>query len=526
MQDVVFQIAIVALSSLVTAVIALYVISRIVGRQQRKAALVPAHPELEQTVFLFDGDELVDATGPARCLLEASPLASSDWGRLQAFLLPRFDTLTARLKDLPAEGRIELRGIPPQYGGPALRLIAETVNNMMRLTIIDPEAEGRGVLVDGLSQRALEDELDHLRHALDLAPTLVWQEDPERNITWANRAYLTQSGALDEADQGLLWPLPRLFDLDASSRRHAARRVMLTDQAGLEHWFEVQSFAGEDGHLHFAQHADSTVRAEKALRDFVQTLTKTFADLPIGLAIFDRNRHLRLFNPALIDLTTLGADFLSGRPSLYALLDRLREVRMMPEPKDYRSWREQMTELETQAAKGFHEETWSLPNGQTYRVTGRPHPDGAIAFLFENITSEVSLTRQFRAELETSQAVLDNISEAVAVFGAAGDLTLTNAAHQTLWGYSQDNVQRITMTDALRRWSERCERSAIWSQARVCFSRREPAQGEIRMNDGRRLMGRFTPMSGGGLMISFTPLVADVQPARTITGHLAATGSD
>jgi len=53
-----------------------------------------------------------------------------------------------------------------------------------------------------------------------------------------------------------------------------------------------------------------------AQRNFVQTLTKTFAQLSIGLAIFNRERQLVLFNPALIDLTALPADFLTGRPHL------------------------------------------------------------------------------------------------------------------------------------------------------------------------------------------------------------------
>ncbi|MEZ5684429.1 MAG: hypothetical protein R3D78_00325 [Paracoccaceae bacterium] len=145
------------------------------------------------------------------------------------------------------------------------------------------------------------------------------------------------------------------------------RRVSL--EAGDEGavWFDCYSYPWENGSMHFALPADSTVRAERALRDFVQTLTKTFADLPIGLAIFDQQRQLQMFNPALLDLTQLGPDFLSARPTLYAFLDRLREARMMPEPKDYRSWRLQMTELEKASAAGFHVETRSLPGGRPSR---------------------------------------------------------------------------------------------------------------------------------------------------------------
>ena len=80
---------------------------------------------------------------------------------------------------------------------------------------------------------------------------------------------------------------------------------------------------------------------------------------------------------------------------------------MVPEPKDYRSWSNQMNSLEAAAASGHHVGIWSLPGGQTYRVTGRPHPDGAVAFLFEDITSEISLTRQFRADLSLGAEVLE-----------------------------------------------------------------------------------------------------------------------
>ena len=62
--------------------------------------------------------------------------------------------------------------------------------------------------------------------------------------------------------------------------------------------------------------ADRLVKAETSLQEFVTTLTKTFAALPIGLVIFDRARELALFNPALMDLTLLPASFLISKPSL------------------------------------------------------------------------------------------------------------------------------------------------------------------------------------------------------------------
>ncbi|WP_223634679.1 PAS-domain containing protein [Rhodobacter sp. TJ_12] len=509
-----FQAMLIAATSVVSAALALLAVAAFTARKARKTAPAPVHPVLEQTVFLFDDHDLIDATAPARTLLDAAPMAGSDWARLQAFLAPRFKGFDANIAQLAARGRIEMLSKSESGQSPPLRLVAEDVNGLARITLIDPEAEGRGILVDGLSQRAMEDELDLLRVTLDRAPALVWREDETGQITWANRAYVLRSGAFCDSDEALVWPLPRLFDLDPVARATGPRRMRLEDAGdnGLDKnaWFDCHSHPLERGTLHFALPADATVRAEKALRDFVQTLTKTFADLPIGLAVFDRQRQLQLFNPALIDLMQLGPDFLSKRPTLYAFWDRLREARMMPEPKDYRSWRLQMTELEQAAATGFHSETWTLPSGQTYRVTGRPHPDGAVAFLFEDVSSETTLTRRFRTELEQSQDLLDHLVEAVAVFQPGGEMTVSNAAYDRLWGVdSRHVVAQGTIQEAVRLWQAQCAPTEVWAAARsfnTTLGERRLVEGEvIRERDGEVIACRFVPMAGGAMMASFTP---------------------
>ena len=56
--------------------------------------------------------------------------------------------------------------------------------------------------------------------------------------------------------------------------------------------------------------------------------------MSIGLAVFDQNHRLLLFNPDLVDLTSFEAEFLSGRPVLTHLFSKLREHRTMLEPRN------------------------------------------------------------------------------------------------------------------------------------------------------------------------------------------------
>ena len=112
----------------------------------------------------------------------------------------------------------------------------------------------------------------------------------------------------------------------------------------------------------------------------------------------------------------------------------------MPEQKDFASWRRKLSELEEGARSGTYEENWQLPSGKIFRVTGRPHPQGALAFLFEDISTAIMLERKYRSELELSQATLDRMSEAVAVFDASGMLVFVNSAFESALGARPDGA--------------------------------------------------------------------------------------
>ena len=264
--------------------------------------------------------------------------------------------------------------------------------------------------------------------------------------------------------------------------------------------------AGE-GIVHYALPADAAVKAEGSLREFVQTLSKTFAHLPIGLAIFDRQRQLALFNPALVDLTGAEVEFLSARPTLHAFLDRLRERQVIPEPKDYASWRQQMMDLEKQASRGLYEDTWTLPSGQTYHVVGRPHPDGAVAFLLEDITAEITLTRRFRSEIELGQAVVDTVEEAIVVFSPAGELILSNSAYDTLWGVEPAlTLGKVTVVDSIRRWQEVSKPDPAFGDIRdfvLAMEERAAWTADLRLLGGDVLVCRVVPLPGGATLVAF-----------------------
>lgn len=507
------------LIALAAAALALGAMTLLERRQARRPVTVFAE-DTSATVYLFDGEVLVDSTPSARALLAASQVQGAPWVRLMAYLNPHFPELEAKLLRLPFEGAVTLASAPLR--GNPLILQADQRGGITRIVVSDPSHDDRPTGQDLMAQRAAQEELDLLRDTVARVPTLMWRERANGDIIWANAAYMLRASEVLERGQDLTWPLPRLFERQASAQGITGQRQKLTPRDAGPVWYELTGFADGEQRLLFATNADQTVNAETALRDFMLTLTKTFAHLHVGLAIFDRHRQLVLFNPALMDLTGLPADFLTMRPSLLSVLDGMRDRNMIPEPKDYRGWRRQLIEMERAAASGLYEETWSLPGGQTYRVIGRPHPNGALALMIDDISGEMLGTRRFRADLELSQSVIDEVDEAIAVFSPAGQLVISNSAYARLWGGDPAaNLTDETLRSLSGRWRMQCSPSPVWADLEDFASNpgdRTQWKAEVRLLDGRLIDCRFAPLSGGATMTAFRLRDAGSGPKAVFTG--------
>lgn len=475
--------------------------------------------EAEDSVtFLFDDDVLVDLTPRARTLMEQGDGQRSDWENFLSLLSARFPNLRSQCHDLASVGQKTIAPIDGQNGW----IDAEYWNGLARITLVQDKDHPDETL-DSLTASAMEHELETLRSIGEDSPQLIWKRDADGVLVWANRAYIELSEATNPAGSKDVrpWP-PRDVFGDTASPAGAApiidmQRIDIPDE-DKPIWYEVTSLKRGNETIHFAVDASAVVFAREAQRNFVQTLTKTFAQLSVGLAIFDSDRRLVLFNPALVDLTALPTDFLIGRPTLFSVLDRLRDQNMIPEPKNYATWRDQMVALESAAVEGSYHETWLLANGQTFRVTGKPHPNGAIAFLMEDISDEISLTRKFRSQIDTSNAVIDNLAASVAVFSASGSLIMANRAYRQLWGAQPEgSLSNRDFNDELATWKATSAPSPVWLKLKETLSRGGgDAQwnGSIWLDSHIEILCHYAPLPDGNHQITFTPSGHDSDAAN------------
>jgi PAS domain-containing protein len=513
-----------------SAFIGLILLSFLQKKAQRgpDSVFIEAYGDAE---YLFDNKVLMDAIPAARNLLpKACQDKTSAWPGLLSYLEQKFPGVTTQLELLATQGSLTMGSAEDDSGSPLL-LRAELRGGLTRISVIETELSGTKAALDPLTRRAIRDELEQLRQISAKAPLPIWRESEAGDVIWANASYLDLATEGLGQDEDLTWPLPKLFPQQANQDPMlSTRRKYVSHPDARPHWFDIFAFKHLEERQFYALPADKTVKAEDGLRAFMQTLTKTFAHLSTGLAIFDHDRKLVLFNPALLDLTGLSPDLLIKRPTLPTFFDALREASMIPEPRNYKSWRNQITDIEEAAASGLYEETWSLSSGQTYRVTGRPHPNGALALSFEDISDEMTQTRRYRADLELGQAVIDAVDAAIAVFSASGVLVMSNAAYSDLWKHDPAGSLGAegNFSAVCNHWRTVCAPTTVWDHAEDFAAEMGPRdvwQDYARLADGRRLECRFSPLAGGATMATFRLEEAETEGSDfTVSTHRKKAG--
>ncbi len=449
----------------------------------------------DQVVFLFQDESLIDATPSARSFLNIGADQRPDWHNIIAALSATFPDLPAKLQGLKKSGTFIIDGLRAHGGG---YLRGELFNGITRLTYAPPEIEPDVLSVPSGNLAAIERELDTLRMVVNASNVASWVENSSGEICWANPAYLTLIQATQPVGSAAKWPPLNLFSplSGPGSRTKITSKI---DQSN--HWFDVFREQHGQNTYCYATPIDCTIQAETDLKEFRETLTKTFATLSVGLAVFNRSRQLVMFNPSLMGLTSLNFESLSLKPTLYEFFDLLREARIVPERKDFSNWRQHISLLEDVANNGLYEETWSLPSGQTFRFTGHPQPDGAIALFLEDISAEVSATRNFHAELRLNQAVLDQLDHAVLVLSPSGEVSLSNNAYANLWGVSPTtSLCTLTFQDSFDVWQNASPNDPAWQDVKSAFG-----CGNAVGRDFDAFSIKGTPLTGGAYMFQFLP---------------------
>ena len=244
----------------------------------------------------------------------------------------------------------------------------------------------------------------------------------------------------------------------------------------------------------------------------------TLDQLATAVAIFDAQRRLTFYNAAYALLWELEAGFLDQAPSDSQILEQLRAARRLPEQQDFRLWRMQLHEAYQAVEARQHE--WHLPDGRTLRVVTTPNSEGGVTYLFDDVTESLDLARRFDALIRVQGETLDNLGEAVAVFGSDGRLRLSNPAFAQMWRLEiAELTERPHIENMIGRFRALTNDETMLQELRASVTAlevRRPADLRIERVDGSILDCSAQPLPDGATLVTFIDITASVNVERAL----------
>jgi signal transduction histidine kinase len=297
--------------------------------------------------------------------------------------------------------------------------------------------------------------------------------------------------------------------------------VVMLGSAGPFDLVEYPVAGGTAGYLQPRNESPSV--AATAARDAGLTYLLPIIDtLPSPIAIFNGRRELVQSNRAYAALWKLDPRWLKPGMDERVILDKLRTDGALPAEPDYRAWRAR--HLTSYEATRPEVREWHLPDGRTVHVTVSPiGADGGVMYRFEDITQQLVLQSQHRSLLDVQRSTINALSEAVAVFGTNGKLTLSNPRLSALWKVPTNLLEQSPHIDQIAAAVASAlpdDGAAVWADLKRKIIDLTPTRadqgGRIARADGKLIDYAVTRLPDGQRMITFLDVTESAQYERVL----------
>jgi signal transduction histidine kinase len=394
--------------------------------------------------------------------------------------------------------------------GHAIEAIGRAVGGQAIVRIRELSGVRRELAETNLRQKALLEETEMLRGFAAAAPWPIWTRQAGGGLLYTNSAYARATEATSVTDAvgrklELLDSADRA-DLERALRDKAAFTARLPIVAGGERrFYDVHALNVGGGSVGMAIDASEATALSAALVRMAEAHRRTLDQLSSGVAVFDGHRRLAFYNDSYRRLWDLDCVFLDNNPDDSSVLDRLRAARKLPEQPDFRAWKAKLHEAyrAVEPAK----DTWFLPDGRAVSVVTTPNPEGGVTYLFDDVTESLDLARRFDGLIRVQRETLDNLAEAVAVFGSNGRAQLFNPAFARMWKLSPDALGQQPHIETVETWCQPLfDDAAMWRTIREAITRienRVEVPLKLERKDGSVLDCMTMPLPDGATMLTF-----------------------
>ncbi|HZC96302.1 MAG TPA: PAS-domain containing protein [Bradyrhizobium sp.] len=394
--------------------------------------------------------------------------------------------------------------------GRAIEAIGRAIGGQAIVRIRELGGLRRDLAESNLRYKTLQEETELLRDFAAAAPWPIWAKSAQGDLRYANTAYVraTEGNSVADAIHGNLELLEseQRTELSRALNEHSTFAARLPIVVGGERRiYDVQALRLAGGSAGIAIDASEATTLRAALERMAEAHRRTLDQLSSGVAVFDAQRRLAFYNESYRRLWGLDQAFLDGNPDDSSVLDRLRAARKLPEQPDFRAWKAKLHE----AYRAVESETytWFLPDGRAVSVVTTPNLEGGVTYLFDNVTESLDLARRFDGLTRVQHETLDNLNEAVAVFGSNGRVQLFNPAFAKMWKLSPEALREQPHIETVETWCTPLFDDALtWRALReaiTAIENRAQVALKLERKDGSVLDCMTMPLPDGATMLTF-----------------------
>jgi signal transduction histidine kinase len=335
------------------------------------------------------------------------------------------DSIASRVRNLSTGGGSFAERVPDPDTGRVLEFVGHRLTNSGRPShdfVWAGDVTPRETAAT--ERRRAEQTASILTRVIEQLPVPVW---------WRGSSLATIQGNPSFSRLGSLGPASHSLAEAAIASGQAVQEqqeIQTRDGARVFDLTEVPQRNG--GTIGFAIDRSDIVRLRAELERLTLGHHQVLESVITAIAIWSADTRLSFCNEAFEQLWGLDHDWLSTEPSLSEVLEALREKRALPEYADFRQFKAAQIELFATLTDP-REEVLHLPDERTLRLWIRRHPFGGLIFTYEDVTDTLELERSYNTLTEVQRETLDNLFEAIAVFGSDGRLKLWNPTFAKMW---------------------------------------------------------------------------------------------
>ncbi|WP_338364761.1 histidine kinase dimerization/phospho-acceptor domain-containing protein [Candidatus Xenohaliotis californiensis] len=238
---------------------------------------------------------------------------------------------------------------------------------------------------------------------------------------------------------------------------------------------------------------------------------KFLSSLSNAIGIYNSSRHLTFYNDSFAHIFNFDQAWLNTKPSYEEILEKMRENRKLPEQANFLKFKEEQINLFNNLID-VHNEFHYLPDNTALRVVIIPGAKGDLLFSYEDITDKLTMEQSYNTAVAVSKTTINNLHEAIAVYGDNGRLNLFNPALRKMWDIDSGYLKTMPHISEVLESTKGSYRPENWEKFReneiLAITNKIAGKKNFKLKNGKYINRNISLLPNGAVLVTYYEVTA------------------